>query len=97
MSQHHQQLNQRRWQPVRRAALERDGYRCVECVEQGLGGAGKLEVHHITALHKSAELAYELDNLRTLCVEHHLEQAIPVARLEWRRYIANNFKELLHQ
>ena len=47
MSQLHRRLNQPRWQQARRAALERDGYRCVEC-----GLPGKLEVHHITALYK---------------------------------------------
>ena len=92
MSQHHQRLNRRRWQPVRRAALERDGYRCVECVEQGLGGAGKLEVHHVKPLYEGG-LPYALDNLKTLCVGHHLEQAVSGPRLEWRRYIAK-FKEI---
>ena len=105
MSQHHRRLNRGRWQHARRAALERDGYRCVECVDQGLGGAGKLEVHHITPLsgirdgdghwHKGG-LPFALDNLKTLCRDCHIETSVFGPRLEWRRHIANNFKEL-HQ
>ena len=86
MSQHHQNLNRRRWQSVRRSALERDAYRCVECLERGRGGAGKLEVHHIEPLNEGG-LAYELANLKTLCRNCHIEHSVPAARLEWRRYI----------
>ena len=76
---------------MRRAALERDNFRCTECAK-----AGRLEVHHITPLHKGG-LPFALDNLKTLCRECHLEISVFGPRLEWRRYIANNFKELLHQ
>ena len=96
MSVHHKRLNKRLWQHARRAALERDNFRCVECVEQGRGGAGRLEVHHNTPLYKGG-LPFALDNLKTLCRECHLEISVFGPRLEWRRYIANNFKELLHQ
>ena len=87
MSLHHKGLNQRLWQHVRRAALERDGYRCVKC-----GRAGKLEVHHITAMYKGG-LPYALDNLETLCQAHHREHSVFGPRLEWRRHIAR-FKEI---
>ena len=87
MSQLHRRLNQPRWQQARRAALERDGYRCVEC-----GLPGKLEVHHITALYKGG-LPYELDNLESRCRDCHVEDSVFGPRLEWRRHIAR-FKEL---
>ena len=86
MSQHHQRLNRRRWQHARRAALERDGYRCTNA-ECG-GRAGKMEVHHVAPLYEGG-LPYDLGNLRSLCRNCHLEHAIPIERLEWRRYIAN--------
>ena len=92
MSAYHRRLNPARWQHARRAALERDGYRCVVCVEQGLGGAGKLEVHHVTALHKGGS-AYELANLAVLCVACHVSLSVFPPRLEWRRHIAS-FKEI---
>ena len=93
MSLHHKRLNPARWQHARRAALERDGYRCTKCVEQGLGGAGKLEVHHITPLHKSGS-AYELANLATICRDHHIEHSVFGPRWEWRRYLKTKFQEI---
>ena len=93
MSLHHRRLNQRRWSIARRAALERDGYRCVVCVEQGLGGAGKLEVHHITPLFKGG-LPFALDNLSCLCRDHHIEHSVFGPRLEWQRYLKTKFQEI---
>ena len=87
MSLHHKRLNQRQWQHARRAALERDGYRCVEC-----SLPGKLEVHHITPLYKGG-LPFALDNLKTLCAGCHIENSVFGPRLEWRRHIAR-FKEI---
>ena len=83
MSAYHRRLNPARWQHARRAALERDGYRCTKCAL-----AGKLEVHHVTALHKGGS-AYELANLATLCRDHHIEHSVFPPRLEWRRHIAS--------
>ena len=62
MSLHHRRLNQRRWSIARRAALERDGYRCTntDCAK-----AGKMEVHHITALARGGS-PYELANLENV-------------------------------
>ena len=90
MSRRHKGLNQRQWQHARRAALERDGYRCTnaEC-----GRAGKLEVHHITPLYKDG-LPFALDNLTTMCRECHLELSIFGPRLEWRNYLKTKFQEI---
>ena len=83
MSLHHKRLNPRLWQHARRAAMERDKHRCVKC-----GKAGAMEVHHVTPLHESAELAYELDNLESICRDCHITLSVFAPRLEWRRHIA---------
>ena len=59
-----------RWQRLRRATLERDGWRCRAC-----GGAGKLEVDHIQPIYKGGEI-YSLDNLQTLCKNCHLSKTL---------------------
>ena len=60
-SRHHAALNQRRWQQVRRQALERDGWRCAKC-----GKASSFEVDHIRPL-RNGGAPYDLANLQTLC------------------------------
>ena len=64
----HAYLNRRRLDKVRRAAFERDGWRCVDC-----GRPGRLEAHHVTPLHKGGP-PYDLENLKTLCRSCHIEQ-----------------------
>ena len=58
--------NGARWERVRRAAKERDGWRCVKC---GLAGP-KLEVHHLVELHKGGA-PYDLLNVATYCYRCH--------------------------
>ena len=58
-------LDAKRWRHVRRAALDRDGWRCVQC-----GRAGRLEVDHILRQRDGGAL-YELANLQSLCRECH--------------------------
>ena len=67
MSRHHIRLNGHRWEAVRRAVFERDGWRCVEC-----GRAGRLEVDHVQPLHKGGD-PWALDNLQSLCRRCHIE------------------------
>ena len=62
----HAALNRRRWARVRRAAFERDGWRCVDC-----GRAGHLEAHHVTALHKGGD-PFDLANIESRCRECHI-------------------------
>ena len=56
-----------KWKRVRRAAIERDGYRCRHCGR----AAGRFEVDHIIPLSEGGA-PYALDGLQTLCVPCHL-------------------------
>ena len=64
----HAALNRHRWADARRAAFERDDWRCVDC-----GRAGRLEAHHVTPLQKGGA-PYDLENLETLCRPCHIER-----------------------
>ncbi len=58
-----------KWKRVRRAAIERDGYRCRACGK----AAGRFEVDHIVPLEAGGAggAAYDMDNLQTLCRPCH--------------------------
>ena len=84
MSARHGRLNRRQWAHARRAALERDAWRCTRCSK-----AGRLEVDHVLPLNHGGP-PFELTNLRTLCVSCHLdvtwaERVTPEQRI-WRAY-----------
>ena len=73
-----------RWDQVRLAALERDGWRCQTC-----GKAGVLEVHHVVAL-RDGGAPYDLANLVTLCRACHLEAhhgRVSPAEAAWRAFL----------
>jgi 5-methylcytosine-specific restriction endonuclease McrA len=80
-----------RWKVVRLAAKRRDGWKCVDC-----GARGRLEVHHIKRVKDFPDLAFELDNTKSLCVPCHsritaIEVGItPIdpARAAWRDLVA---------
>ena len=55
-----------RWKALRVQALQRDGWKCVRCGEK-VG----LEVDHILPVRDRPDLAYDLDNLQTLCGRDH--------------------------
>ena len=59
-----------RWKRVRRAAIERDGYRCRACGK----AAGRFEVDHIVSIAAGGE-PYDLENTQTLCVGCHLDKS----------------------
>lgn len=59
-------VRDRRWPALRLATKRRDNFQCVKC-----GGAGRLEVDHIKPVRDAPELAFDLDNLQTLCVRCH--------------------------
>ena len=86
MSRHHTHLNPRRWAAVRRAVLERDGYRCRAC-----GRASRLEVDHIVPLQWGGD-PYDLDNLQALCAfpchrEKTISENLNPDRLTWNDYV----------
>ena len=70
------------WNKLRQAALKRDNHECQECKRQGrvhvdsIKEEGKrksieLNVHHIQEIEHYPEMAMELDNLETLCLNCH--------------------------
>ena len=80
----------RRWQAVRLAVLERDGYRCTDC-----GKGGRLEIHHIKAVRSAPHLAFDPANLSALCPACHTKRTrlevghVPLSedRQAWRRAV----------
>ena len=71
MSLLHKRLVQSRpWAVVRRAVLNRDGWRCTKC-----GRAGRLEVHHRTPLKEDPDQdVYEPEGLAALCRSCHFRE-----------------------
>ena len=65
----HRALNRHRWERLRVQVFKRDGYRCRKC-----GGAGALEVDHITAQYRGGD-PYDMSNLQTLCRGCHIEKS----------------------
>ena len=55
-----------RWKALRLNALERDGCRCVQCIERR-----GLEVDHVLPVRDRPDLAWSLDNLQCLCGRCH--------------------------
>lgn len=64
---HQKVMNTSRWRRVRDQARQRDG----GCVHADGYCAGRLEVHHITPVEADSDLAFDLDNVITLCQRHH--------------------------
>ena len=56
-----------RWQTVRMAVLERDGFKCVDCGKS----RGRLECDHIIPVRLRPDLAYTPDNLAMRCPSCH--------------------------
>ena len=89
MSRHHRILfNSRRWQRVRLAVLDRDGWRCCAC---GLYGN---EVDHVVPLDRGGA-AFDFGNLQTLCRTDHIQKTREEntrpptpAEAAWREMIA---------
>jgi len=65
------------WRAARRAALKRDGYRCVVC-QTSVAGKGQARVDHIIPRRRGGDPLAQ-SNLRTLCITHdaqaHRERA----------------------
>ena len=56
-----------RWLALRRAAFDRDEWRCRKCAKPG-----RLEAHHITPLRKGGD-PFDLANVETLCRRCHID------------------------
>ena len=86
MSRNHEKLNAKRWARARRAAFDRDFWRCRRC-----GAAGRLEAHHEPPLGPGVD-AYAVDGILTYCrachIEHHQEAADDTpGRDEWHAFV----------
>ena len=62
-----------KWKRKRAAILRRDKYLCQDCKRYGRTREAK-EVHHIKFLEDFPELAYDDDNLVSLCSACHRKQ-----------------------
>lgn len=89
-----------RWDAVRFEAKRRDGFKCVEC-----GARGRLECHHCKPVRTHPQLAFELSNVKTLCVKCHarvtriengFEQFADPKRAAWRALIDEMSKGTSH-
>lgn len=90
-SRFHAAIKGKRWERVRRAVFDRDGWRCVDC-----GSAVGLECDHIESLQSKPEQdPFDMANLQTLCSECHAaktrsenrREPTP-AEAEWRDLVA---------
>ena len=67
--------NSTTWKNIRQIVLKRDNYECQHCKENGKVTnqytVKELDIDHIKPLETHPHLAYELDNLMTLCVNCH--------------------------
>lgn len=68
-----------KWKRKRAAILRRDGYQCRECRRYGRMREA-VEVHHIKPLELYPELAYDNDNLISLCHKCHSKRHPEKAR-----------------
>ena len=66
MSRRHVCLHARRWARVRRAVLDRDGWRCRRCRR-----VGRMEVDHVVPLDRGGD-PWDMANLQTLCRGCHI-------------------------
>jgi len=61
--------NSGRWRKVRKLKLSRDPL-CEDCTEHGLV-VPAAQVHHLEPLVRRPDLAYAMENLRSLCTTCH--------------------------
>lgn len=72
------------WERNRKAALERDHYRCRKC-----GSTHRLHVHHREPWAEGQDSPHELDNLETLCASCH-RKAHPIPHGPDGRFVRAN-------
>lgn len=59
-----------RWKEKRKKILKRDGYKCVRCAKFGKSVSAKI-VHHIKEADEYPELAWNDNNLESVCMACH--------------------------
>ncbi len=69
MTEYWKLLRDPRWQRKRLEIMKRDGFKCVECGDEG----ETLNVHHGYYEKGNAPWEYPDESLRTLCETHHKE------------------------
>ena len=72
-SRYYAQLDPKKWARARRAAFERDGWRCRKC-----GAPGALEGHHVVSLEAGGDM-YDLDNVISWCRNCHIRHHNPIS------------------
>ncbi len=90
--QHRRAINTRRWQHVRRAVFNRDGWRCVKC-----RAPGRLECDHVVPFRLDPHQdPFDIDGCQTLCVGCHIAKtraentrAPTPAEQRWRDLVAD--------
>lgn len=77
------------WEKLREQVLDRDGHECCVCRQQGrLTGYwdSRLIVHHMHVLEYFPKLAYDIDNLITVCIKCHNDihgYNVPINKKKW--------------
>ena len=67
---YNQFYHSKEWKKLRRKALERDNYLCIECKKKGIITPANT-VHHIKPLRIDDSRALQLSNLETVCGACH--------------------------
>lgn len=86
------ELSGRKWRSVRKRVLIRDLNCCRYCLVNNYMEHRNLEVHHLRKRVDREDLIYDLDNLITLCHNHHkmledlpYEEQVRMLKLDERR------------
>ena len=78
------------WERIRRAAFERDGWRCRAC-----GRPGRLEAHHVRPLERGGD-PYDRANVETLCrgchIDRHRRKLTP-GEAAWRDLVVDLLRD----
>lgn len=84
----------RRWKPTKAKAKRRDHGLCVVCVAENMLGFADIG-HHIVPVEEAPELAFDADNVASVCVRHHAAvHAEYDASTERKKNMVNRLKEL---
>ena len=86
-------IHSRKWREFRKKVIIADGGYCQRCfAKKGIYNGEDLEVHHIVPRATHPELAYDEDNVITLCKTCNLELGLNGIDFDWspdQRHIDN--------